>query len=52
MNELLKRLGIGAIIGLVVALLLGIGTQKIQFLKDLLDESHFFAFMMTSKCEN
>ena len=44
MNELLKRLGIGAIIGLVVALLLGIGTQKIQFLKDLLDEYEYLSY--------
>ena len=37
MNDLLKRLGIGVLIGLSIAIVVGIGTQKIAFLKELLD---------------
>ncbi len=41
MNELLKRLGIGALIGLAVAIAVSIGSQKISFVKDLLDGYEF-----------
>ncbi|MFL3045067.1 MAG: CHASE2 domain-containing protein [Candidatus Neomarinimicrobiota bacterium] len=37
MNDLLKRLGIGVLIGLAVAIIVGVGTQKISFLKEVLD---------------
>ena len=37
MNDLLKRLGIGVLIGLSIAIVVGIGTQKISFIKELLD---------------
>ena len=37
MNELLKRLGIGALIGLAVALIIYFGSNKISFIKTILD---------------
>ena len=37
MNDTLKRLGIGVLIGLAVAIIVGVGTQKISFLKEVLD---------------
>ena len=37
MNDLLKRLGIGVLIVLAVAIIVGVGTQKISFLKEVLD---------------
>jgi len=37
MNELLKRLGIGALIGLAVALIIYFGSNKITFIKTILD---------------
>lgn len=44
MSDLLKRVGIGALIGLVVALLVGIGSQKIPFLKSLLDGYEYLSY--------
>ena len=44
MSDLLKRIGIGALIGLVVALLVGIGAQKIPFLKSLLDGYEYLSY--------
>jgi len=44
MNDLLKRLGIGVLIGLSVAIVVGIGTQKISFIKELLDGYEFRSY--------
>ena len=44
MNDLLKRLGIGVLIGLAVAIVVGIGTQKISFIKELLDGYEFRSY--------
>lgn len=44
MSDLLKRIGIGAAIGFVVALLVGWGTQEISFLKNLLDDYEFLSY--------
>jgi adenylate cyclase len=54
MNELLKRLGIGALIGLAVAIAVSIGSQKISFVKDLLDGYEFGSYdsRMRTRVEN
>ena len=54
MNELLKRLGIGALIGLAVAIAVSIGSQKISFVKDLLDGYEFGSYdsRMRARVEN
>jgi len=54
MNELLKRLGIGALIGLAVAIAASIGSQKISFVKDLLDGYEFGSYdsRMRARVEN
>jgi len=54
MNELLKRLGIGALIGLAVAIAVSIGSQKISFIKDLLDGYEFGSYdsRMRTRVEN
>jgi adenylate cyclase len=44
MNDLLKRLGIGVLIGLSVAIVVGLGTQKISFIKELLDGYEFRSY--------
>ena len=44
MNDLLKRLGIGVLIGLAVAIIVGIGTQKISFIKEVLDGYEFRSY--------
>jgi len=44
MNALLKRLGIGVLIGLSVAIVVGLGTQKISFIKELLDGYEFRSY--------
>jgi len=44
MNDLLKRLGIGVLIGLAVAIVVGLGTQKIPFIKELLDGYEFRSY--------
>ena len=44
MSDLLKRVGIGAIIGLVVALFVGFGTERIPFLKNLLDGYEYLSY--------
>ena len=44
MNDLLKRLGIGVLIGLAVAIVVGLGTQKISFIKELLDGYEFRSY--------
>ena len=44
MNDLLKRLGIGVLIGLSVAIVVGFGTQKISFIKELLDGYEFRSY--------
>ena len=41
MSDLFKRLGIGAAIGIVVAILIGWGTYEIPVLKSLLDGYEF-----------
>ena len=54
MNELLKRLGIGALIGLAVAIVVSIGSQKISFVKELLDGYEFGSYdsRMRARVEN
>ena len=54
MNELLKRLGIGALIGLAVAIAVSIGSQKFSFVKDLLDGYEFGSYdsRMRTRVEN
>ena len=44
MNDLLKRLGIGVLIGLAVAIIVGIGTEKISFIKEVLDGYEFRSY--------
>ena len=44
MNDLIKRLGIGVLIGLTVAIVVGTGTQKISFIKELLDGYEFRSY--------
>jgi len=44
MNDILKRLGIGVLIGLSVAIVVGFGTQKISFIKELLDGYEFRSY--------
>ena len=44
MSDILKRVSIGAIIGLAVALFVGFGTQKIPFLKSLLDGYEYLSY--------
>ena len=44
MNDLLKRLGIGVLIGLAVAIVVALGTQKISFIKELLDGYEFRSY--------
>ena len=44
MSDLVKRLGIGGAIGLVVALLIGWGTYEVPFLKSLLDGYEFLSY--------
>ena len=44
MNDLIKRLGIGVLIGLTVAIGVGTGTQKISFIKELLDGYEFRSY--------
>jgi len=44
MSDLLKRLGIGAGIGIVVAILIGWGTYEIYFLKSVLDGYEFLSY--------
>ena len=54
MSDLLKRLGIGAGIGIVVAILIGWGTYEIPVLKSLLDGYEFLSYdgRMRSRTEN
>ena len=54
MSDLLKRLGIGAGIGIVVALLIGWGTYEIYFLKSVLDGYEFLSYdgRMRSRTED
>ena len=44
MSDLLKRVGIGAVIGLAIALFVGFGTQEIPFLKNLLDGYEYLSY--------
>ncbi len=44
MSDLVKRLGIGAGIGIIVALLVGWGTYEIGFMKSLLDGYEFLSY--------
>ncbi len=44
MSDFLKRIGIGAFLGLGVALIVGWGTQEIPFLKQLLDGYEFLSY--------
>ena len=44
MNDLLKRLGIGVLIGLAIAIVVALGTQKISFIKELLDGYEFRSY--------
>ena len=54
MSDLLKRLGIGAGIGIVVAILIGWGTYEIYFLKSVLDGYEFLSYdgRMRSRTED
>ena len=54
MSDLFKRLGIGAAIGIVVAILIGWGTYEIPVLKSLLDGYEFLSYdgRMRSRTEN
>ena len=54
MSDLLKRLGIGGGIGLLVAFLIGWGTYEIPFLKSLLDGYEFLSYdgRMRSRTSN
>lgn len=44
MSDLLKRIGKGSVIGLIVALAVGLGTEKIPFIKNLLDGYEFLSY--------
>ena len=44
MSDLLKKIGSGSLIGLVVAIIIGWGTYEIPFIRSLFDDYEFVSY--------